>query len=165
VALPDKDNPAAQAMAHALKLLRHRARSRHELSLALARKGFSEDVAHATLARLAELGYLDDARFARARAESLLSAGRLGEASVRERLLAHGLSESEADAALADAKAEVGFDALASGRTLLQRRRLWGRPLDEREKAQAARFLTARGFSEDDVERLLRLASVLESPR
>jgi len=169
VAHPDEDNPppqaAEQALSHALKLLRHRDRSRHELALALSRKGFSDDVAQSTLSRLMQLGYLDDLRFARARAASLLSAGRLGEASVRARLLAHGLSDSEVDSALKDAMSEVGFDALAAGRALLLRRRWWGRTLDAREQARAARFLSSRGFSEDVVERLLHLASVLESPQ
>lgn len=152
-------------MAHALKLLRHRARSRHELELALGRKGFDASAIEATLHRLGELGYLDDSRFARARAASLLRDGRLGEVSVRQRLLAHGLPEEEADAALRDAKEEVGFDPLASARTLLERRGLWGKPLGEREQARAARFLSARGFSEDDVDRILKLANALETTR
>jgi regulatory protein len=162
---PAHQNPAEQAMAQALRLLRHRSRSRHELSLALARKGFEEAVVEATLHRLGELGYLDDARFARAKAVSLLGGGRLAEASVKQRLLSHGLSEAEADAAVQQAREEVGFDPLAAGKALLERRGLWGKPLDGRAQAQAGRLLAARGFSEDQVEALLRLASPLDPVR
>jgi regulatory protein len=152
-------------MAQALRLLRHRSRSRQEISLALSRKGFPEDAVEATLRRLSELGYLDDARFARAKAVSLLGAGRLAEASVKQRLVAHGLSEADAEAAVQQAREEVGYDAQAAGQALLERRGLWGRTLDEREKARAARLLSSRGFSEEQVDALLRQASALDPVR
>ncbi len=162
---PSNHSPAEQAMAQALRLLRHRSRSRQEISLALARKGFEGELVEATLRRLGELGYLDDARFARAKAVSLLGAGRLAEGSVTQRLVAHGLSEADAEAAVREAREEVGFDPMVAGRALLEGRGLWGKPLEEREKARAARLLAARGFTEDQVEALLRLASPLDPVR
>lgn len=139
----------------ALRLLRHRGRSRHELRMALARRGFPEGELAQVLLRLGELGYLDDARFARQRAATLLRDGKLGPAAVLQRLVAHGLPEPEAKAALEEARQEAGFDPLAAARALLERRDLWGRVLTEAERARAARMLAGRGFSEDVVERLL----------
>lgn len=151
---PSKD-ASAQAMEVALRLLRHRGRSRHELRTALARRGFHESVQAQVLQRLAELGYLDDVKFARHRATTLLRDGKLGSAAVLERLSAHGLDEAEAKVALAAAQEELGFDPLAAARSLLDRRGLWGRELSEKERARAARMLAQRGFSQGVVEQLL----------
>ena len=84
----------------ALRLLSLRARSRRELKVALARKGFAEPQQEAVLARLGELGYVDDVRFAQDRASALLRSGRLGPRAVLQRLFAHGLSEEQAKLAL-----------------------------------------------------------------
>lgn len=146
---------SAQAMEAALRLLRHRGRSRHELRAALSRKGFHESVQAEVLQRLSELGYLDDAKFARHRAATLLREGKLGSAAVLERLAAHGLDEREAKAALSEAQEELGFDPLVAARALLERRGLWGRPLSDKERARAARMLAQRGFSQGVVEQLL----------
>src|SRR5207253_7159644 len=69
-----------------LRLLALRARSRHELQQAMGRKGFSEQVRQEVLQKLQGFGYLDDARFARDRAASLLRKGRLGPQAVLQRL-------------------------------------------------------------------------------
>jgi regulatory protein len=144
-----------QALEAALRLLRHRGRSRHELRGALERRGFGESVQEDTLRRLHELGYLDDAKFARQRATTLLREGKLAGAAILERLEAHGIPEADAKAALAGAQEEAGYDPLAAARALLERRGLWGRTLSEKDRARAARTLAQRGFPEDIVERLL----------
>ena len=48
-----------------LRLLGRRAHSRAELQRKLARRGYEGDEVESTVARLAEMGYLDDAAFAR----------------------------------------------------------------------------------------------------
>jgi regulatory protein len=143
-----------------LRLLRARGRSRHELSLALERKGHPEVVREAVLARLAGWGYLDDAKFARDRAASLLGKGKLGPRAVLQRLAAHGLEGAEARRALAEAKDSVGFDALETARQVLERRGLAGRTLDPKEQARAGRLLLSRGFAPDIVSRLVGEASL-----
>ena len=152
--VPKKD-ASTQAMEVALRLLRHRGRSRHELRGALKRHGFRESVREQVLQRLSELGYVDDAKFARHRATTLLRDGKLAGPAVLARLAAHGLDEAEAKAALAAAQEELGFDPLAAARSLLERRGLWGRPLSDKERARAARMLAQRGFSQGVVEQLL----------
>ena len=49
----------------AMTFLGHRARTEAEIRRKLERKGFTVDIVAAVLARLRELGYVDDARFAR----------------------------------------------------------------------------------------------------
>ncbi|MCA1740421.1 MAG: recombination regulator RecX [Actinobacteria bacterium] len=53
------------AMNRALNVLGYRARSRGELSERLARVGYAEETVETVVARLEELGYLDDEGFAR----------------------------------------------------------------------------------------------------
>jgi regulatory protein len=138
-----------------LRLLAVRARSQHELRLAMERKGFSAPIQDQVLEKLRGLGYLDDARFAQDRAAALLRRGRFGPAQVLQRLKAHGLEGGVARQALSTASDEVEFDALATARQVLERRGLSGRPLAPREHARAGRLLHSRGFSEDVIERVL----------
>lgn len=153
---PDEGPEAVQRATDAcVKLLAARARSRHELLAALARKGYSESVAEAALARVAGLGYVDDARFAQERAAALLRKGRLGPRAVLQRLEAHGLPEETARRALDQASGAEAFDALAAARGVLEGRGLLGRPLDAKERARAGRLLDSRGFSEDVIHQLL----------
>ena len=85
----DSEDTSAEEVGRAtdacLRLLRARARSRHELLTALERKGFSEPVRQAALGKLAGWGYLDDERFAQDRAAALLRRGRYGPQAVRQR--------------------------------------------------------------------------------
>ena len=146
---------ARAAMDAALRLLSIRARSRRELKLALARKGFAESQQDSVLSRLTELSYIDDARFARDRASALLRNGKLGPRAVLQRLCAHGLTEDDAKQALTEAERALGLDPLATARSLLERRGLSGRPLPLKEQAKAARLLRARGFADGTIEQLL----------
>jgi regulatory protein len=157
---PEGPDALQRATDACLRLLRARGRSRHELALALERKGYPEGVRDAVLARLAGWGYLDDAKFARDRAASLLGKGKLGPRAVLQRLQAHGLEGSEARRALAEAKDAVGFDALETARQVLERRGLAGRTLDAKEQARAGRLLLSRGFAPDVVSRLVGEASL-----
>ncbi|MBN1205465.1 MAG: regulatory protein RecX [Myxococcaceae bacterium] len=158
----EQEGPEAvrRATEACLRLLAVRARSRHELRLALERKGFSAHVMEEVLGRLQGYGYLDDARFARERAAALLSRGRFGPRAVLQRLQAHGLGSEVAREALSAASGEVEFDPLAAARQVLERRRLLGRPLGPKERARAGRLLHSRGFSEDVIQQLLGEASL-----
>jgi regulatory protein len=160
--VPEAEGPEAvkRATEACLKLLAVRARSQHELRQALARKGYSERVCDEVLEHLKGYGYVDDARFARDRAASLLSKGRLGPSGVLQRLEAHGLAEGAAREALSEASGAVEFDALATARQALEKKGLLGRPLNPKERARAGRFLHGRGFSEDVIHRLLGEASL-----
>jgi regulatory protein len=138
-----------------LRLLAIRARSRHELRLALKRKGYSASVQEQVLEKLQGFGYVDDARFARDRAASLLQKGRLGPQAVLQRLEAHGLNTEEAREALSAASGKVEFDPLAAARQVLERRGYLGRKLGPKDQARAGRLLHGRGFSADVIQRLL----------
>jgi regulatory protein len=154
---PEDEGPdvVRRATDACLKLLSVRSRSRHELEVALERKGFAEKVREEALSRVSGWGYLDDVRFAQERAAALLRKGRLGPRAVLQRLEAHGLPEETARRALAQASGAEAFDALAAAREVLEGRGLLGRPLDAKERARAGRLLDSRGFSEDVIHQLL----------
>jgi regulatory protein len=131
-----------RAIESALRLLSYRPRSERELRERLARKGFDWRVVRATLARLRELGYLDDAAFARFWTETRQAyrprSRRLAESELRRR----GIGREEAEAATAEiSDEEAAYEAA--------RRRLAALAGLEyaRFRERLGGFLTRRGFS------------------
>ncbi len=105
-----------------LRLLAGRAHSRLELRRKLARRGYEEVEVHAAMARLAELGYLDDASFAeghvRRRSRSL------GPLALSAELAQRGVDRRLAAAALEglDRPAQVAAATRLASRLVARRR-------------------------------------------
>ena len=136
----------------ALKLLAARARTELELDRALARAKVSAPDRKAALARLRELGYMDDREVARGRARALIERGEAPRLAAR-RLAAQGVEEEVAAVAVAEAVGAAGEEELAAGAL---RRRLRGRaPRDEREKRRLLRALIAKGYKPSAAARAL----------
>jgi regulatory protein len=133
----------ADATESALRALRYRDLSAHELDRRLADQGFSSDARELALATLGRTGLIDDARFARARAAALAARGS-GDELIRHRLREAGVSADVADGAVADLEPEV-----ERARRIVARRGT---------SPRTARYLYARGFSADAV------ASVVATP-
>jgi len=85
----------------ATRSLRYRDRSRHELDARLARAGIDDDARADALDTLERVGYVDDERFAAARAASLAGRG-YGDEAIRHDLKAHELGEEAIVAGLAE---------------------------------------------------------------
>ena len=121
----------------AAQALRHRDRSRRQIDERLARAGVEDELRADALDALERIGYVDDARFAAQRAESLAGRG-YGDEAISALLAADGVPPevaAEAVGALrpeADRAAEIVASLGASPRT-------------------AAR-LARKGFGEDAVE-------------
>ena len=81
-----------------------RARTRQELHQALSRKQHPPASIASALERVQALGYLDDARYARARAEALLGEGKMGPQAVTQHLRARGIPAEVVRSALQDAE-------------------------------------------------------------
>jgi SOS response regulatory protein OraA/RecX len=122
-----------------VSLLSQRERTRAGLEAALLAKGHPEAEVRDALERVARLGYLDDAKVAKARARRELAQGR-SRADVARRLVAHGVDEALAVAATNEVAEDVAQDDETAARKLVAQRRLTG--------AKAARLLAARGFDE-----------------
>lgn len=126
----------------ALRLLALRSRTAQELDRALAKAGVAPTERQSALARLRELGYINDREVARARARTRVERGDAPRLAAK-RLAAAGIGEPDARAAAEEAAQGAAEDELAA--KALQGR-LRGRKLaDMREKQRLLRALVARG--------------------
>ena len=85
----------------AARALQHRDRSRRDVDERLAKAGIDEDRRAEALDTLARVGYVDDQRFARARAGALADRG-YGDEWIRHDLGEHGVEGVTADEAIAE---------------------------------------------------------------
>ena len=126
----------------AVEALRHRERSRREIDDRLARAGVGEAARLIALDRLEEVGYIDDERFAGARAGALANRG-YGDDWIRHDLARHGVPHEDAAAAIAALAPEPERAAALADRL--------GRT------PKTAAQLTRKGFGEDAVATAVRL--------
>lgn len=120
----------------AARSLRHRDRSTREVDDRLARAGVEAEQRAETLETLARLGYVDDGRFAAARAAELARRG-WGDGAIRLRLEEAGVGAEDVEAALAGLVPERERAAESVAR--------------HGASARTARRLLAKGFAEDVV--------------
>ena len=122
------------AVETALRALRFRDRSAAELDTRLAERGVGEAERAEALETLERIGYVDDERVARLRAEQLAARGS-GNALIRHDLSGRGLAGQHVEAALASLEPEAERAA-----RVVQRR--GGGP-------KTARYLASKGFGAD----------------
>ena len=142
-------------LAAAARFLEVRPRSVAEVRRRLRSAGYSAALVEGAVVRLVELGFLDDAAFARAWVESRDRARPRGERALRVELRQKGVGREETDEALgerrdeADSAGEGGAsaDEAAAERLLARRASQLGRVPDPRVRRQRAYALLARnGF-------------------
>jgi regulatory protein len=143
------------AMGRALNLLGYRARSEAEVRDRLRRYGYVEETIESVVRRLEELGYLDDAEFARLKARE--KARRYGPRRVSAALRQSGVGESLAR--------EVVQEEFAGRSELEDARSAAARRYNERGSDAEARrvygFLVRRGYS---VEVCIQVAREYREP-
>lgn len=136
----------SHAMAASLRLLSYRPRSEAELRQRLSRRGAPPALVEMTLARLRELGLVDDAAFARAWVEGRERASPRGRSLLRHELRAKGVADEALAAPLEDVDEEDA--ALRAG----ERRAAALRDLPYPEfRRRLGSFLRRRGFSYETV--------------
>jgi regulatory protein len=124
----------------ALRALRHRDRSSAELALRLEQRGVEAAEREQALATLERIGYVDDERFARSRAEQLAARGS-GDALIRHDLQGRGIAAEHVETALEALEPE---------------RERAARLADQRGRSvKTARYLASRGFGADALEGLV----------
>jgi SOS response regulatory protein OraA/RecX len=125
------------AVETALRALRHRDRTVAELDAKLRELGVGEEARQEAFETLTRLGYVDDERFARARAEQLASRA-AGDALIRHDLEGRGIDPELVVAALESLEPErERAQRVVAGR---------GR------SPKTARYLASRGFGADALE-------------
>jgi regulatory protein len=125
------------AVETALRALRFRDRTAAELDARLEQRGVGEAERDQALETLERIGYVDDERFARSRAERLAERGS-GDALIRDDLERRGVGAEIVDDVLSELAPERERAA-----QIVERRG----PGDK-----TARYLAAKGFGEDALE-------------
>lgn len=136
---------SSSAFETAVRLLKARAKSRARLEQALVARAHTAAEISDALERVTQLGYLDDARYAEAKARTAFAEGR-ALADVLRRLEADGIAPELAACTAKAAAHEAGHDDASAALRLVKKKKLTG--------AKAARFLASRGFPEDVIERV-----------
>lgn len=103
------DDPA-EVLAAAARFLEARPRSTDEVRRRLHEAGYRDELTAATLERLVELGYLDDAAFAAAWVESRDRARPRAARALRDELRRMGVGAEDVEAALAAREARASGD-------------------------------------------------------
>ncbi len=131
------------AMAAALRLLGHRARSVAELRTRLLRQDYSPAIVERVVARLKELGYLDDAAFAQRWVETRQRTSPRGTLLLQRELRQHGIAGHVAEQAVAAAAGDAYAQARRAAAPRLAR---LARTDFETFARRLGGFLTRRGF-------------------
>lgn len=150
---PDAD-PVEVARTIVLDRLTTRAHTRQELAQILAKKNVSSDAADHVLARMEEVGLIDDAAFAESWVESRQQRRHLSKRALRMELQRKGVDRDEVDAALdqVDRSDERGAaEALARKKV-----RTMARLEPHVRRRRLAGALARRGFGSDVVSDVLR---------
>jgi regulatory protein len=146
----------------AQRALMRRAHSIHEMKQHLERRAENKDLIPAIIARLRELNYLDDAKYALNYAAQHVKVRRQGRFRIARELRARGVPDRYIDDAIATVFADTDEPALI--RTRLKRRlallkRKSGEvnaPLDQKKIASLYRNLLGAGFSADVIRAELK---------
>jgi len=156
----------APAMEVALGALARRARSAAEIDAFLRRKGYGATDIAGVVARLKELGYVDDAQYALSLATRLAAERGWGPRRVREELARRGVTGEIVEAALERAAEEGAGPAASLDRALEKLIRRHGVPRERREQNRIRAALLRRGFSPEDVSgALASLGSAADDDR
>ena len=138
------------ALEAALRLLSYRPRSEQELRRRLRQKGFWKTPVDEALARLRELGYVNDASFARFYTETQQTSRPRSRRLLTGELRRRGIEATIAEEATADVSDEEAAYAAAARRL----RALRGLEY-QRFRERLGSFLTRRGFSYDVARRTI----------
>lgn len=142
-----------RAKACCFRLLAYRARSEAELGQRLRARGFAASVIEQTLARLRELGMVDDAEFAEAWVEGRLAQRPMGPAALRSELRRKGVPGDVAARAI---ETRLGEEAQFDLALALARKRLTGvQTSDPKVLVRIRRLLVQRGFSSDIIQNVM----------
>ncbi|HET7550572.1 MAG TPA: regulatory protein RecX [Gemmatimonadaceae bacterium] len=150
------DGARLRTFDRALDMLAFRGRATRELRNALLRKGEEAGNVDHALERLAEMGLLDDAAYARQYAHAKIVGPGFSRRRLQAELAKRGVARDVADEAIADALAEDDVDSDA----ILER--VAARKLRSLEKEDAPtrrrrlyEFLARRGYDSDDIRRVM----------
>jgi regulatory protein len=126
----------------AFRFIGRRDRTVAEVRAHLLKKEVDEAAVDGAIAELAELGYLDDARYAQRFAEDRINLDGWGSDRIERKLLEHGVDREHVTAALRGRDVGTELDAALG----LLRRRWREPPATDRDRDRALGFLVRKGY-------------------
>ena len=136
-----------RAMSRALSLLSRRQHAARELETKLLRN-FEQPVIRSVMARLSELGYVDDQAFAREYTRQRLERSPRAPLAVVSELIKRGVRRETAGEAVALVLAEEGLEESLLAETAARKKLAAFQGLETSEqKIRLFRFLSSRGFA------------------
>ncbi len=151
--ISEEQSGAARRLA--LEYIAHRARTTGELRRRLGRAGFNEDIIETTVDRMSELGYLDDAVYARTFVSERFASKGHGPSRLQADLRRKGVDPDTIRQAI---DGQLQSDAVLSAAIEHARSRWHRRPVDpdpRRRSKKVADFLARRGFGYDVIRHAL----------
>ena len=151
-----RGDPEAAALEICLRLLTAAPRTRAQLDQALRRRGMAQSAADAALDRLAGVGLIDDAAFARAWVDTRHRGRGLARRALTAELRQRGVDEGDVRAAVADLSPE---QEAAAARSLVEAKlaATRGRPLATRMRRLTG-LLARKGYPPGMAYRVIREA-------
>lgn len=149
----------AQLYMSAQRALMRRAFSIHEMKQHLERRAEDKDLIPPVIARLRELNYLNDEKFAFDYAAQHAKLRRQGRFRITRELRQRGVPDRYIDDALAKVFADTDESALLRVRVERRLARLRGAPLDQKKTASIYRSLLGAGFSSELIRAELKRAT------
>jgi regulatory protein len=156
---PRKLVTETQLYISAQRALMRRAHSISEMKKHLERRAEDTDLVPAVIARLRELNYLDDAKYAFDYASQHAKLRRQGRFRITRELRQRGVPDRYIDDAIAKVFADTDESALLRVRVDRRIARLRGAPLDQKKTASIYRSLVAAGFSSELIREELKRAT------
>ena len=155
-AVSDSDKMRDKVTAAALKILAARARSESQLREKLLAKPWVDPIAvEHCIARLKEMGYVNDRDFARNYASARVNSRAVGRARVARELAGKKVASRAIDDAVSAVFDKIGEDAIID-RAIQKRLRTHGRPSDRGSAKRMFDHLARLGFEYDLIIRKLR---------
>jgi regulatory protein len=151
-----EDKTRKRIMARAVNILAARPRSERQLRERLLEKPWAEPaLVDECLARLKELGYINDSQFARSYANSRVSAKPVGRSRLARELAGKKVAPQTIAEALDDTFEDVSEESLID-RAIEKRIRTRGRPEDRNDAKRMFDYLARLGFGYDLIIRKLQ---------
>ena len=151
----EAEDQAIRAKQRALDYLAYKPRTEKEVRRTLEQEEISAPVIEDVIARIKELGYLDDESYAHDYARNRFANKQYGPQRIRRELRERGIDRSLADTAVEQVFADE--DPVAAARSHAEKR--WPRIAQEddprRQKQKLYRYLKRRGFTSDTVYRII----------
>ena len=150
-----EDESLVQAKQTALNYLAHKPRTEQEVRRRLQREDVAPPIVDNVLARMRELGYVDDAAYAEDYVRNRFQSKQYGPRRIQNELVKRGIDRTAAERAVDRFFAD--HDAMAAARSHAEKR--WPKIArddnPQRRKQKLYRYLVRRGFASGTVYRII----------